>query len=239
MALTLFAVQTGGSKLWRLRYRFAGKENTLWLGSFPGSVARLGEGKARCGPARYCDGKDPAEQKKLDKLAAVEGSRLADRFFLLTFGNLPPLVDLLARLAWRADAPAGVTGRDHAAEFVQLALQEFVVNKGSSKRRAHVAITQSDRGVDGEVDVVDFLRGLGHRLSLNSEILHRLFGHFEDDRYPARPSAWTAQSLLREPCDRKIPAARRDQCRHIELSTVRAFPAWSLSRRACPRRIAW
>jgi len=35
MALTLFAVQTGGSKLWRLRYRFAGKENTLWLGSFP------------------------------------------------------------------------------------------------------------------------------------------------------------------------------------------------------------
>ncbi len=28
-------VQPGGSKLWRFRYRFGGKENMLALGSFP------------------------------------------------------------------------------------------------------------------------------------------------------------------------------------------------------------
>ena len=41
-------VQPNGSKLWRFRYHFAGKENMLALGSFPDVVARICPCETRC-----------------------------------------------------------------------------------------------------------------------------------------------------------------------------------------------
>jgi hypothetical protein len=92
MALTLFAVQNakpkekpyklsdgGGlhllvtreSKLWRLRYRFGGKENMLSLGTFP--EVSIADARAKRDDARklLAKGEDPSQQRKLDKIAAA------------------------------------------------------------------------------------------------------------------------------------------------------------------------
>jgi integrase len=64
-------VQTNGNKLWRFRYRFAGKENMLGLGSFPD--VSLASARTKRDDARklIAEGKDPSQQKKLDRIAAA------------------------------------------------------------------------------------------------------------------------------------------------------------------------
>jgi integrase len=64
-------VQSSGSKLWRFRYHFAGKENMLAFGSFP--EVSLASARAKRDDARklIADGKDPSQQKKLDKIVAA------------------------------------------------------------------------------------------------------------------------------------------------------------------------
>jgi integrase len=93
MALTLFAIQNAkphekpykladgnglhllvkpnGSKLWRLRYRFGGKQNMLSLGAFPD--VPLASARAKRDDARklIAAGTDPSQQKKQDKIAAA------------------------------------------------------------------------------------------------------------------------------------------------------------------------
>lgn len=91
MALTLFSIQnakprekpyklsdgdglhllvTENGKQWRFRYRFAGKENMLALGPFP--AISLASARQKRDDARrlIADGKDPSQQKKLDRIAA-------------------------------------------------------------------------------------------------------------------------------------------------------------------------
>jgi hypothetical protein len=92
MALTLFSIQnakprekpyklsdgdglrllvTKTSKLWRLRYRFGGKQNMLALGSFPEvplAAARTNREDAR---RLVAAGIDPSQQRKADKIAAA------------------------------------------------------------------------------------------------------------------------------------------------------------------------
>src|SRR5215471_1798971 len=64
-------VQPIGSKLWRFRYRFRGKENMLAFGSFPETSlasARQKRDEAR----RLLEQEiDPSQQKKLDRIAAA------------------------------------------------------------------------------------------------------------------------------------------------------------------------
>src|SRR6202790_3186828 len=64
-------VMPHGSKLWRLRYRFGGKQNMLTLGSFP--EVSLASARSKKDDARklLAEGKDPSQQKKLDKIAAA------------------------------------------------------------------------------------------------------------------------------------------------------------------------
>jgi integrase len=64
-------VQPNGSKLWRFRYHFAGKENMLALGSFPD--VSLASARAKRDDARKLigEGKDPSQQKKLDRIVAA------------------------------------------------------------------------------------------------------------------------------------------------------------------------
>jgi integrase len=63
-------VKPNGSKLWRLRYRFGGKQNMLSLGSFP--EISLPDARAKRDDARklLANGVDPSRQKKLDKITA-------------------------------------------------------------------------------------------------------------------------------------------------------------------------
>ncbi|HZS53858.1 MAG TPA: integrase arm-type DNA-binding domain-containing protein [Bryobacteraceae bacterium] len=68
-------VTPGGSKLWRFRYRFLGRENTLSFGSFP--TVPLGQAREKRNEARrlLAEGKDPAAKKRLDRIAAASASR--------------------------------------------------------------------------------------------------------------------------------------------------------------------
>jgi integrase len=63
-------VNPSGSKLWRLRYRFGGRQNFLGLGSFP--EVSLATARARRDDARrlIAAGTDPSEHRKAEKNAA-------------------------------------------------------------------------------------------------------------------------------------------------------------------------
>lgn len=68
-------VTPGGSKLWRFRYRFAGRENMLAFGSFPAVLLATARSKRDEARALLAAGKDPAVKRKLDKIAADTASR--------------------------------------------------------------------------------------------------------------------------------------------------------------------
>jgi integrase len=59
-----------GSKLWRLRYRFGGKQNAMSLGSYP--EISLASARAKRDDARrlIAEGVNPSEHKKVEKLVA-------------------------------------------------------------------------------------------------------------------------------------------------------------------------
>ncbi len=63
-------VKPNGSKLWRLKYAFGGKEKLLSFGSFP--EVPLADARTKRDDARklLAQGIDPSQQKKADKLAA-------------------------------------------------------------------------------------------------------------------------------------------------------------------------
>src|SRR5690349_15274684 len=69
-------IQPSGTKLWRLAYRFAGKQKLLAFGAYP--TVSLSDARAQRDAARkhLTDGIDPAVQKKLEKQAKVVTFRL-------------------------------------------------------------------------------------------------------------------------------------------------------------------
>lgn len=68
-------VQPGGSKLWRMKYRFLGKERLLSFGAFP--LFSITEARAKRDEAKklLATGVDPSVKKKLDRIAAETGAR--------------------------------------------------------------------------------------------------------------------------------------------------------------------
>jgi integrase len=68
-------VNPNGSKLWRLRYRFGGKQKMLALGTFP--QVSLAKARARRDDAHTLieSGIDPSQQRKLDKIVAETAAR--------------------------------------------------------------------------------------------------------------------------------------------------------------------
>ncbi|HGY1115936.1 TPA: tyrosine-type recombinase/integrase [Providencia rettgeri] len=62
-------VKPNGSRYWRMKYRFAGKEKKLSIGVYPD--ISLADARVKRDEARklLTEGNDPAEQKKLEKLA--------------------------------------------------------------------------------------------------------------------------------------------------------------------------
>jgi integrase len=68
-------VKPGGAKLWRFRYRFAGRENMLAFGAYP--AVSLSGARSKRDDARklLADGKDPSVKRKLDKIAAATAAQ--------------------------------------------------------------------------------------------------------------------------------------------------------------------
>ena len=68
-------VQPGGSKLWRFRYRFGGRENMLTFGAFPDTSLAAARSKRDEARKLIADGSDPAVKRKLDKIAAATAAQ--------------------------------------------------------------------------------------------------------------------------------------------------------------------
>jgi integrase len=64
-------IQSNGSKLWRFRYRFCGRENMLTFGAFPTVSLATARSKREEARKLLADGTDPAVKRRLDKLAAA------------------------------------------------------------------------------------------------------------------------------------------------------------------------
>lgn len=81
-------VQPGGTKLWRFRYRFAGRENMIGFGPYP--TVSLADARARRDEARklLSGGMDPSAKRKQERLTATIAARN-------TFGELAQ--ELLAK----------------------------------------------------------------------------------------------------------------------------------------------
>jgi integrase len=59
-----------GGKLWRLQYRFDGKQKTLALGSYPDMTLKVAREKRDDAKATLNSGVDPSSQRRIDKLTA-------------------------------------------------------------------------------------------------------------------------------------------------------------------------
>jgi integrase len=68
-------VQPGGSKLWRMKFRFAAKEKVLSFGPYP--LISIAEARAKRDEAKKLlqNGADPSVQKRLDKIALATAAR--------------------------------------------------------------------------------------------------------------------------------------------------------------------
>ncbi len=91
------SVQPNGSKLWRLRYFYLGKERSLSIGGYP--AVSLADARARRAEAKQqiAAGNDPSIQKKLNRIAAETAART-------TFGLVA--AEYLDRLEANGAAPA-------------------------------------------------------------------------------------------------------------------------------------
>lgn len=68
-------VKPTGARLWRFRYRFAGKENTLSFGSFPAVTLAEARGKRDDARKNVAAGIDPSQQKKMERIAVTTAAQ--------------------------------------------------------------------------------------------------------------------------------------------------------------------
>lgn len=109
------AIQPSGSKLWRFKYRYLGKEKLLSIGPYP-SISLAQARKVRdAARADLQANVDPSEAKQEQKRIAIEGAfhtfeKMADAFILKNQReNKAPAT--LAKLNWRLDMAKSEFGR--------------------------------------------------------------------------------------------------------------------------------
>ena len=78
-------IKTNGSKYFRLKYRFAGKENTLALGVYPETTLKQAREKRDHARKQIADGIDPAITRKIEKAGSSENTfKAVAEDFLIT-----------------------------------------------------------------------------------------------------------------------------------------------------------
>jgi integrase len=93
-------IEPSGSKLWRFRYRFAGKENMLTFGAFPEVSLAAARTKREDARRLLANGADPSQDRKAQKVAAAVAAQN-------TFGAVA--ADYLKKLEDEGSAPATIT----------------------------------------------------------------------------------------------------------------------------------
>src|ERR1051325_1456366 len=68
-------VKPNAKKLWRFRYRFAGKENLLAFGSYPEITLASARRKRDEARRLVAEGIDPSLKRKADRMAVLDASR--------------------------------------------------------------------------------------------------------------------------------------------------------------------
>jgi len=96
-------VTPAGGKLWRLRYRFNGKERTLSIGPYPSIGLGEARGAREAAKAALREGRDPSSERKRRRL---DGAREAEQ----TFESIAREWFALQRGSWTATHAGDVIG---------------------------------------------------------------------------------------------------------------------------------
>lgn len=132
-------VQPNGSKLWRLKFRFNGKEKLLSFGAYPLvsiADARIEREKAK---KQIFEGADPSTQKKLDKIAATTASR--NTFGLVAEEYIEKLINndsadaTITKNKWLLEDIASPLSKRPIAEITSAELLDLLKRVENSGRR--------------------------------------------------------------------------------------------------------
>lgn len=97
-------IEPKGGKLWRLAYRFDGKQKKLSIGTYPAIDLRAARAKREEAKALLRDGKDPGAEKRLEKLT---GKANRENTFEAIAARSPPGRNRAARLRRRSTSSIG------------------------------------------------------------------------------------------------------------------------------------
>ena len=141
-------VQPSGALLWRFRYRIAGIERKLSLGSFPDVTLQQARKMRDAGRAELEDGIDPVEEKRLRRLkaelAAQTTFRLVANEFIQkmeTEGRSPATIK---KARWFLELLKGIAERPIAAITPHELLDASEADRAprASRDRASVAVVR-------------------------------------------------------------------------------------------------
>jgi len=112
-------VQPNGSKLWRLAYRFGGKQKTLALGIYPTVTLKLAREKREEAKRLIADSIDPSMQRRLEKLttAADNTFRAIAEELVTKFEREGRAATTLAKQRWLLEFAYSVIGDRPIAEI--------------------------------------------------------------------------------------------------------------------------
>jgi len=133
-------IQRNGSKLWRLAYRFGGKQKTLAIGVYPTVTLKHAREKRDEAKRLLADNIDPSTQRRLEKLTAASGNTFrAVAEEVLKKLEREGRADLtLVKKRWLLDFAYPVIGERPIAEITALELLA-VLRKIESRGRYETA----------------------------------------------------------------------------------------------------
>lgn len=145
-------IQPNGSKLWRLAYRFGGKQRLLALGVYPQMALKEAREARETARRILSDGRDPSQVRKLDKVTRASAS--ANTFSAVAAELLEKKVkegraeNTLTKFRWYASLAAPSLGQRPLSEITPpeiLAVLRFIEARGRHETATRV------RAIIGEV----------------------------------------------------------------------------------------
>ena len=120
-------IQPNGSKLWRLAYRFGGKQKTLAIGVYPTVTLKHAREKRDEAKRLLADNIDPATQRRLEKLTAASGNtfRAVAEEVLAKLEREGRAAVTLAKKRWLLDFAYPAIGERPIGEIRQKCLRFF------------------------------------------------------------------------------------------------------------------
>ncbi len=132
-------VQPGGGKLWRLKYRFAGKEKLLSFGCYPTVSIASARQKREEAKKQITAGLDPSVKKKLDKIVEEKaaqntfGAVVAEHLANMAANGLAETT--LAKNRWMLEDLAAPLAKRPIAEIMPIEVLDVLKRVEKSGRR--------------------------------------------------------------------------------------------------------